>query len=504
MEFLHKILDNFKDVATAAAIATGMVALLWLYIPPVRLVWRCLSVEENFPLLSTLKACLACAWPFKPAIFRNQMRLWLELRLLRPKPVKEPGWPYDPITKRYQLKFNVEAYKDKLDQWERDIQGKFAALKIREKEPLIEVRDVFRLNDEVTKNGIKQYLLAVAELKLSLDEQASFLCKVKINEGFLLPLNLLAGLMSRFSDDWDPIISSYGQMASKSFSPAQISLFDLWLLWGPSVPICTCDQWSGPLTLQYGFGDENNSVRVRAQGPAKEALLSELRKSAERRASSAYPALHASIVGKLWPPSSFTKGEFCAAQQELQNPDRETFILEYESHTVSGNASGSHLFYTAYVWAMFVVGRASKPTLDEVRNRPWLQVVPFFEHANIVDEITYEMAKLQLAHKVLTYVKNSAQFESDPSRAPLCLWYVCALDDSGCGKPLEVPPRGVTIRTAIERLLKEGEYKGIRNRVVMDDSSFAEVLSGCHLSEFVDEFFEAIGMQTPQNRPEPK
>lgn len=504
MEVLHDLLGEFKDVAAAVAIGTSLVVLLWLYMPPIRLVWRCLSIEERFPLLSTLRACLASAWPFKPAVFRNQMRLWLELRLLRPKPAKEPGWYFDPNTKRFQLKFDDVAYRAELALWKRDVQGKFGALKIREKEPLIEVRDVFRLNDEATKNGIKQYLLAVSELKLSLDEQASFLCKVRINEGFLLPLNLLAGLMSRFSDDWDPVISSYGQMAAKSFSPVQISLFDLWLLWGPSVPICTCDQWSGPLTLQYGFGDENNSVRVRVQGPAKESLLSELRKSAERRATAAYPALHASIVGKLWPPSSFVQGELCAAQQELLNPNREAFILEYESHTVTGNASGSHLFYTGYVWAMFVVGRANKPTLDEVRNRPWLQVVPFFEHANFVDEITYEMAKQQLARKVLTYVKNSAKFEADPARAPLGLWYVCAIDDSGCGHQLEVPPKGLTIRAAIEQLLQEGEYQGLRNRVVMNDSSFAEVLSGCHLSEVVGEFFDTIDMQVLGHRPERK
>ena len=504
MQGLHDLLGALKDVAAAVAIAAGLVVLVWLYMPPIRLVWRSLSVEERFPLLTTLEACLASAWPFKPATFTKQMRLWLELRLLRPKPVKEPGWYFDPKAKRFQLKFNEVAYREELARWKRDIRGKFGALKINEKEPLIEVRDVFSLSDEATKKGIKEYLLAVSELKLSLDEQASFLCKVRINEGFLLPLNLLAGLMSRYSDDWDPVISSYGQMAAKSFSPVQISLFDLWLLWGPSVPICSCDQWSGPVTLQYGFGDENNSVKVRVQGLAKESLLADLRKSAEKRATTAYPALHASIVGKLWPPSSFVQGEFCGAQQELLNPDREAFILEYDSHTVIGNASGSHLFYTAYVWAMFVVSRADKPTIAEIRNQPWLQAVPFFEHANIVEEITYEMAKQQLAHKVLTYLENSAKNESDTARAQLKLWYVCAIDDSGCGQQLEVPPKGLTIRATIEQLLKKGEYHGLRDQIVMNDFSFAELLSGCHLSETVGEFFETIDIQTLGRRPEHK
>jgi len=503
LQRLHDLLGAFEDVAAVVAIVAGLAVLLWLYLQPIQLVWRCLSVEERFPLWNTLMACLASAWPFKPAVFRNQMRLWLELRLLRPKPAKEPSWKFDSRTKRFQLRFN-EDYEGELALWKRDIGGKFAKLKLQEKEPLIEVNDVFRLNDEETKNGIKQYLLAVSELKLSLDEEASFLCKVRINEGFLLPLNLLGGLMSRFSDDWDPIISSYGQMVATNFSPAQVSLFDLWLLWGPSVPICSCDQWSGPITLQYGFGDENNSVRVRIQGEAKESVLAELRKSTERRATTAYPALHTSIVGKLWPPSSFVRGAFCGAQEELLNPDREAFILEYDSHAVIGNASGSHLFYTAYVWAMFVVGRLNKPALDEVRRNPWLKVVPFFEHANIVDEVTYEMAKRQLAHKVLTHLKNSHQFEPDPAHVPLGLWYVCAIDDSGCGQPLEVMPKGATVRAVIEQLLEEDEYRGLRSRIEMNDNSFAEVLSGCHLSESVDRFYDAIGMQALAERPDGK
>lgn len=504
MQALHDLLGAFQDIAAVLAVVAGLFILLWLYIPPVRLVWRCLSVEERFPLLKTLEACLVSAWPFKPAVFRNQMRLWLELRLLRPQPAKEPGWYFDPRAKRFQLEFDEVAYMRDFAQWKRDIRGKFGALKLHEKEPVIEVANVFRLNNEATKNGIKHYLLAVSELRLSLDDEASFLCKVRINEGFLLPLNLLAGLMSRFSDDWDPIISSYSQMAAKSHSPLQASLFDLWLLWGPSVPICTCNQWSGPITLQYGFGDENNSVRVRVQGQGKESLLGELRKAAEKQGATAYPALHASIVGRLWPPSSFVQGAFCGAQHELLNPDREAFILEYDSHTVVGNAAGGNLFYTAYVWAMFVFGRAGKPTLDEVRRQPWLQVMPFFEHANIVDEVTYEMAKLQLAHKVLTYLKNSAEFESDPGNTPLRLWYVSAIDDSGCGLQLEVTPRGRTIRAIIEQLLQKEEYGDLRDRIITNDASFAEVLSGCHLSEAVSEFFDTVGMQALMYRPQDK
>lgn len=486
-------METYQQViAVILAVATVFFSLLWFFLPPLRLVWRCLSLEENLPVMNTLKACYDSMWPFKPALFTRQMRLWLELRLLHPKPSKEPKWFLDPRTRRYQLQYDDAAFEHRLAEWKRSVRAKFGALKIKEKEPVIEVVDVFRLNDQSTKDGIKEYLLAVSQLRLSLDEEASFLCSVKIDQGFLLPLNLLAGLMSRFSEDWGPIISSYDGMATRSFSPEQMTIFNLWLLWGPSVPICSCDQWSGPVTLQYGFGDENNSVRVRVRDESKERLLNDLRKSAAARSSAAHPALHASVTGKLWPPSSFFQGEICGAQQELLNPDRESFILQYESHSVIGNPSGSCLFYTAYVWALFVVGRGGKPTVDQIRKEPWLHVIPFFVHGNVVDEGCYDMAKLQLAHKVLTYVKKSARLEQERELSPLQLWYVCALDDAGCGHPIEVSGKGKGIRANIEDALAEEEFAPVRGRLVLDDRSFAPVLSGCHLSRVISDLFEAI------------
>lgn len=493
MQGLHDLFEQFSELWGLILGIAGVIIVMQLYVPPIRLVWRCLSVNERWPLRNTLIACWASKWPFNPASFGKQMRLWLELRLLCPEPVREPRWRLNAKSKRFQLGYDNQAYEDERELWRREVSGKFAELQLRDSEPIIEVRDVFSLNDESTKSGIKEYLLAVSDLKLSLSEQASFLCKVRINEGFLVPLNLLAGLMSRFASDWDPIITSYGRAAARSSAPGQMAIFNLWLLWGPSVPICNCDQWSGPVTLQYGFGDENNSIRVRVEGAGKQALLDELRQAVERRGSTSYPALHASLTGKLWPPSSFVQGQFCGAQQELLNPDREAFILEYDSHSVIGNPSGSQLFYTAYVWIMFVVGREEKPTVDSLQGRPWSQVIPFFEHANIVNETTYEMAKLQLAQKVLSYVKNAARFETDSGRGPLRLWYVSAIDDSGCGDKLEVPPKGDTIRSVIDRLLDESQHRDLRESIITHhDDSYAELVSGCHLSELVSEFFDTV------------
>ncbi len=494
---LHDFVVLVKDYSAVLWLPISLLLLVliiwWYYVPSIRLLWCCLSQEQRFPLLHTIQACGIAAWPFKPASFSKQIRLWLELRILNPRPEREPDWVLDPKTKRYTLIQSDSEFNQELTTWLHDIRGKFSALKLKDKEPLIELNNVFSLNNEVTKNRIKQYLLAVDRLNLAFDESASFLCKIKINDGFLLPLNLLAGLMAHFSDDWDPIISAYSRLATKSFSSLQMSIFDLWLLWGPSVPICTCVQWSGPVTLQYGYGDENNSVRVRVTDKNKKAILDEFRTQVnENQTDSAFPALHTCITARLWPPSSFFKHEFCGAQHEHADPNNESFILEYEQHAVTGNPPGGYLYYTAYVWAMFVVGRDVKPTLSTIRTAPWLHVVPFFEHANIVDGFTYEAAKQQLAHKVIHFLKQCDSSESDPSQQPVRLWYSCAFDDSGCGHTLEVKPGGMTIRDMLAEIVNSSTDISLPDRIILDDSSFAEVLSACHLSDMLAEYFTAI------------
>ena len=125
-------LDSYKEIlAIIVVVATAFFYLMWCYIPAILLVWRCLSLEERFPLLNTVKACLDSAWPFTPTSFRKQMRLWLELRLLHPKPIRQPGWYYDSQTKRYHLEFDEKAYRRELAGWKRNIRGKFGALKIK-------------------------------------------------------------------------------------------------------------------------------------------------------------------------------------------------------------------------------------------------------------------------------------------------------------------------------------------------------------------------------------
>lgn len=44
----------------------------------------------------------------------------------------------------------------------------------------------------------------------------------------------------------------------------------------------------------------------------------------------------------------------------------------------------------------------------------------------------------------------------------------------------------------IDELLNEVEDKGIKDRIVTNDSSFSDMLSGCHLSEIISALFDRI------------
>ena len=92
------------------------------------------------------------------------------------------------------------------------------------------------------------------------------LATIHVRYGYIAPQYLVAGLMSRFKDDWRPVLSSYARampdvsLVKRVFESLQASQWNLWLVWGPSIPICRCAQWQGRFAFQYGYGDENNSL----------------------------------------------------------------------------------------------------------------------------------------------------------------------------------------------------------------------------------------------------
>jgi hypothetical protein len=173
----------------------------------------------------------------------------------------------------------------------------------------------------------------------------SFISQVRVKRGFVAPLHLVSGLLAECEDDWGPVIEDYGRQVAQPL-PAipgadgpqrfasrdgelrlqrlQTFLFDCWLLWGPSIPICTCEAWyAGRPVLQFGFGDENNSLALLFEDPIP---VEQLRRffSGEHVRGTALAVKTTNVVGHVqWGPS-IDSHEIAEAQQSgVRAPDEE-------------------------------------------------------------------------------------------------------------------------------------------------------------------------------------
>ena len=329
-----------------------------------------------------------------------------------------------------------------------------------------------------------------------------FLSTVEVATGFLAPLHLLAGLVAEVEDDWGLILTQYGRAVSRRrdslpfpFRTLQVFEFDCWLLWGPSIPVCTCRQWSGVKVLQYGYGDENNSIQLLV--PGDDAELGRL-------LTGPFPdqefAFKVSVTGRPRRGSTLNRNELCAAQQVVA--DRPRLLLDYVSHRLLVGGPAEHRenrYYSAYVWIMFVlVGANDEPLSPE---RPWQNLYPFFEHGNVGDSVHYRYFKEQVVRKALTAIRALVS-EVPAGGAPYHFAYACALDDSACGSRLLAAHPEPAMRDTLTRLL-QGEFADLaRGRHVVVPAVPNWQFVACHLPEVVDAYYAEISgaSETPAGR----
>jgi hypothetical protein len=243
------------------------------------------------------------------------------------------------------------------------------------------------------------------------DGAISTLATVNVLYGFIAPQFLVAGLMSHFEDDWRPVLKAYATEATdpglpaRRFESLQASQWNLWLVWGPSIPICRCEQWRGRHAFQYGYGDENNSLpllEVDDDGGGTPLTLGPLAQSL--RASGRAAAL-VNLSGRLrWGPQFLVGSQpepgsqpehflrdddpdddddpdmprvgpgtaqvrladaqaalFCAS--EPQQPQRDGLVLQLSrlQHT-SGD---TRAYFSAYLWLMFLVAGPAPAVVDD-------------------------------------------------------------------------------------------------------------------------------------------
>lgn len=329
----------------------------------------------------------------------------------------------------------------------------------------------------------------------------SFLSYVRLDDGYFAPLFLINGLMTRFDLQWDPIINNYRTQisgptpGSRDLQELQSFEFNCWLLWGPSVPLCTCSAWrsreySESIFYQYGFGDENNSIDVRITDGFSVDRITEV----EARMNAAKGekvgatvgdqrdvcATPQSLLGRIGIGLNVPERQICDAQQIIRHTKHGRVILTFDRFISREEAKAPDkrakkrspfrnfflsaerrlmralgyvrppadvrqdpsYYYSAYIWVMFVVSFRDKEGNRTFLEPAWRNLLPFFEHGNIADATTMETLKQGLVAKACSALRKIFEWEGDK----IVIEYACAFDHSNCGSSM-------LINTGEERIL---------------------------------------------------
>jgi GNAT superfamily N-acetyltransferase len=413
--------------------------------------------------------------------------MWTEGELLRPRP---------DTPDRYRCGSDEE-YREKYDIYRRDRREWLKAARrqlgnlmsgTENKPRKIVVPTCFDLFDN--EDEIRRYFVArTADAPPFDDNIGAFHSRVEVTEGFIAPLHLLAGLLSHADDDWKPILDNYGAIMVRATDPLeygirslQTFLFNCWLLWGPSIPVCTCDQWIGHSHLQFGYGDENNSIPLRIES-GEYPYASPWPPPMGRGGGYPVLAVQASVTGRItWAPDVGVRG-FTPAQQPSGGHEDMRLLLVADGIDRPGGtpAMVAQRYYSAYLWVIFLICDEHGQPLEPDR---WRNMLTFFEHGNIAEEYTYDALKRQLAHKARYSIERILRDEPT-----LTVRYACAIDDSGCGSRIAFPPpAGQSIKDIVfdsgwaARLDRDG-VRRVHSEPPADGS-----YSTCHLPEVLAEY----------------
>ncbi len=391
-----------------------------------------------------------------------------------------------------------ERYKAAVSQWRQDLSD-------NRRRQVIVLELAGELNDGLSE--VKLYFDTLRVLDPDPAAPIEFLTPVQINIGFIASQHLLTGLLVRFNEKWGGIIDGFERDtrdvtalignarnddtklrdAAIDFRQIQSFIYHCWLLWGPSVPVCEpdCAAWFGSYgTLQYGYGDENNSIEIVGSRATLTAQVRELMGTeaepgpgAKRRSTrfGDVMAVPASVRGvlqyssiaqlgsdrvpdalfKSWgggqderPILRLSTVEVHDEDARAENDRRDFGKIKAEIVPQDVDPNRSR-YYSAYFWVMFVIERqrsgewAPVHPSGEVEGRSaalWKAAIPFFEHGNMADAASCAFAKVQLADKALNgLVHLVTAWERDAGVAdsfPLRFAYVSGIDDPNCSKKL--------------------------------------------------------------------
>jgi hypothetical protein len=521
-------LSDLWDYVKAAVLVAAIVLVLVGKLPGTRLIWHTLfrgQVLGPIRALRELTVCLltlrSVGWThvFRPQSRRRAVRLWVEMAIFEPRPpyAFPHGKPWDAAFWRGVLAWPGPAAK----KWRARRRRALDQLVYGTKPVEISVATCFELHD--AKPAITRYFETLRSD--SADEADRFVSTLNIQTAYLAPLHLVAGLLPNFGDDWVPVIDDFGQAMTRSDDPLrgtelrsiQAFIFDCWLIWGPSIPVCKCHRWQGGMeALQLGYGDENNSIPLVSKPdvlfPRFDALLKRVHDVPGRKSPGPI-ALQVAVVGRpAWVPlpdptelsdedatePAVNRGQVPPALQGIAGG----LVLDHIDVNLFGGktAENARLYYSAYLWIIFVIQHPDgRPLFPKTESKPnngemWRGLLTFFEHGNVADGVAYDFMKEQLARKALAGLARLVE-HSQPSGWRFA--YMCAFDDPGCGAGEDTRrfPESASVKSLRqlleEKLQKEFATLASTGRVNVGPST-DPVYSACDLTDTIQDFYRTV------------
>ncbi len=473
---------------------------VFLYVrPAIRLLNR--TVHRRFRVSRVLRATAAVIGFFGFGLTRKELYraacMRAESELLHPRPTKPDKYEY-----RHRSEYRAALRGFRADQraWHARTRAQLGELMKGASGALITVPTCFDIA-RAEADIVRYFRVRKAGNSLIDPAPEVFQSTIRVEEGFVAPLHLLSGLLSRFDEDWVKSIDGYGQVmlgadnGLEDLRAFQANLFTCWASWGPSAPFGTCDRWVGQKLAQFGYGDENNSITLAT--PSGEAREIPMRKV---RGGYTTLAVRSVVIGVLKNATTIDPEDLCAAQQPQNSHGDEDhaslgqgeLVLEVTKQIQqAGGPVGARprRYYSAYIWAILVVGgpNGSPQPLEQ-----WRNMLTFFEHGNVADEVTYSMLKCQLVTKIRASVETILA-----AKPNVTLSFACAIDECGCGKPVEfAPPHGESVKEMLfnEEWLESLKARGFAGRVrqalptVLEREDYA----ACKLPEVLTSYLSQV------------
>ena len=367
--------------------------------------------------------------------------------------------------------------------------------------------------------------------------------RIEFQSGYLAPTYLVSGLLDEFDEDWTKLVRAYSKKLMgllhktdplhvlPDLRKLQSFIWDCWVQWGPSVPVAGSPVWKdGRVALQFGYGDENNSLPlIYCPSAATEAGVSTASTWGDWQTTTVKLKKSAAHVGWAWPVKvtgqlrwyrrEARNQEFCTAQRETGASTDDKGWLVFEADAIDHDPDGP-LFYSAYIWAIVAICRSTaddpSPDPDDIaanqrdaqrgyrlihsqEKDQWRCLIPFFQHGNVAEASVFNDIKRELAYKTVDSLVEQLRRARSAGVDWLHFAFVAAYDDNGDSNasPPVVEPPGDSIAT----LLNQARQERFDHSAAEDKELFAALhfepnalpsLTACHLPQVVRSYLDQV------------